>query len=219
MKKRPDEKINLLQKIGHYKIKLDMLESMYFKSLHKKHSIQLWIQNSKKEQEPGIVSINQYHEVRSEKDIVRYFVLLCEKFKKKFKPLEDRRKVCIVKMKANDIMLLTTPQLLEQIKHNMGQIQSIHFIKNDLTMQTGWENGQFNYYMFALRLDEEKAGVNNEVLSAKKQQKIGKGTGINHLIRGYGLDKGEYDYHLVEIIQTKDGSQSNLYYNHSINSG
>ena len=35
-------------------------------------------------------------------------------------------------------------------------------------------------------------------MSKESSQKIGKGQGINHLIRGYGLDKDEYDYHLVQ---------------------
>ena len=39
MKKRADEKFNILAQIGSYNLKLDMLESMYFKSMHKKHHI------------------------------------------------------------------------------------------------------------------------------------------------------------------------------------
>ena len=27
------------------------------------------------------------------------------------------------------------------------------------------------------------------------------------MIRGYGLDKDEYDYHLIQITQSKDGGQ------------
>lgn len=37
MKKRPDEKFNILSKVGKYRLKIDMLETMYLKSIHKKH--------------------------------------------------------------------------------------------------------------------------------------------------------------------------------------
>ena len=47
MKKRPDEKFSLLNKIGNYKLKIDMLQSLYFKSQHKKHQIVLWMHHPK----------------------------------------------------------------------------------------------------------------------------------------------------------------------------
>ena len=76
MKKRPDEKYNLLTKIGSYKIKMDMLESMYFKSMNKKLSLLLWLHYPKKE--TNVLQLNEYHEVRTEKDIVRYFTQICD---------------------------------------------------------------------------------------------------------------------------------------------
>jgi len=43
MKKRPDEKLSILQKLGSYNIQLDILESMFFKLIHKKPQIVLWL--------------------------------------------------------------------------------------------------------------------------------------------------------------------------------
>ena len=43
MKKRLDERFSLLQKLGSYNLKLDMLESMYFRTLHKRHQIAVWL--------------------------------------------------------------------------------------------------------------------------------------------------------------------------------
>ena len=54
--------------------------------------------------------------------------------------------------------------------------------------------------MFALQLDEEKRSVVKEgSVNIEKLQKAGKGQGINNLIRGFGLDKDEYNYHLQQI--------------------
>lgn len=79
MKKRPDEKFDILKKLGNYKIKLDTLESMYFKRIHKREQIVLWIQYEK--ENSSVIFINSNHEVRTEKDIVRYFTTRCEKLK------------------------------------------------------------------------------------------------------------------------------------------
>jgi hypothetical protein len=47
-------------------------------------------------------------------------------------------------------------------------------------------------------MDEAKSVADIAVVKGiELSQKLGKGKGINHLIRGYGLDKDEYDYHLV----------------------
>ncbi|CDW73645.1 UNKNOWN [Stylonychia lemnae] len=154
MKKRADEKFNILAQIGSYNLKLDILESMYFKSMHKKHHIQLWIHHPRPNQEPNLISTNEFHEVRTEKDIIRYFTIVCDKLRKKYKPLEDKRKVCLAIFKGNNIQTLSSVQLLDIIKHNLAQLQSLHFFR-DNTQPVNIDSF-FQYYMFALNLDEEK---------------------------------------------------------------
>ena len=43
MIKKSDEKFAILSKLCSYNIKFDVLESIYFKRVHKKHEIVLWI--------------------------------------------------------------------------------------------------------------------------------------------------------------------------------
>lgn len=131
MKKRVDEKFNLLSNIGSYNLKLDMLESMYFKSMHKKHHIMLWLHHPRPNTDSNLISTNNFHEVRTEKDIVRYFTLLCDKLRKKYKPLEDKRKVCLANFKGNEIQTLSSTQLLDVVKHNLSQLQSLHFFRDN----------------------------------------------------------------------------------------
>jgi hypothetical protein len=107
MKKRPDEKFNILNRIGNYGVRLEMLESMYFKAIHKKATIVLWMHYPNKEQR--IVAIKEEHEARTEKDIIRYFTLLCDKLRKRYRPLEDKRKVCIANFKGDKIDFLSSP--------------------------------------------------------------------------------------------------------------
>jgi len=107
MKKRPDEKFDILNKIGNYKINLDILESMYFKRIHKKHQIILWMHYPNKESRQ--VAINDEHEVRTEKDIIRYFTVLCHKLCKKYRPLEEKRKVCLIQFKGDTMRTLSAP--------------------------------------------------------------------------------------------------------------
>lgn len=97
MKKRPDEKFNILNKLCNYNVKFDILETMYFKRIHKRHEIILWMHYE--DEDSKIVKIYDQHEVRTEKDIIRYFTVLCEKYKKKYRPLEDKRKICIARFK------------------------------------------------------------------------------------------------------------------------
>ena len=42
--KRAEEKFAILTKLCQYGVKLEVLETMYFKRIHKKHEIVLWIQ-------------------------------------------------------------------------------------------------------------------------------------------------------------------------------
>lgn len=108
MKKRADEKFNILGLIGSFNLKLDMLESMYFKSMHKKHHIQLWLHHPRSSTDPNTISMNEFHEVRTEKDIIRYFTIVCDRLRKKYKPLEDKRKVCLAIFKGNNIQTLSS---------------------------------------------------------------------------------------------------------------
>lgn len=162
MKKRLDEKFNILTKLGQYGLKFDMLETMYLKSIHKKHQITIWL-HYPKPQEPNTIAINQHHEVRTEKDIVRYFTVLFDKLIKKYKPLEEKRKVCIVNFKGNNIKVLSAVSLLDAVKYNLTQIMSIHFFKENSTQPLN-ENSDFSYYVFALKLDEDKHSTQRDAV-------------------------------------------------------
>lgn len=129
MKKRLDEKFVILNNLANHKIKIDMLETMYFKRVHKKQTIALWIHYPKPTQNK--IAINEFHEVRTEKDIVRYFTVICDKFRKKYRPLDDKVKMCIVRFKDEEICFLTPSQLLDAIKNKLFFIVSIHFFKEN----------------------------------------------------------------------------------------
>ena len=103
------------------------------------------------------MTINENHEVRTEKDIIRYFTTMCEKNKKKYKPLEDKRKICIVNLKGGTIKILNSGQLFDLIRHSLTQVMSIHFFGPNTIMYNAEK--PFIYYMFALKLDEDKVHV------------------------------------------------------------
>lgn len=65
MKKRSDEKHNILNKLARYEIPMNFLESVYFKIIHKRPVIIVWTRENSKEH----FSIKRDHEVRTEKDI------------------------------------------------------------------------------------------------------------------------------------------------------
>eukprot|EP00347_Sterkiella_histriomuscorum_P018710 403344471 len=140
------------------------------------------------------------------KDIIRYFSLICDRLRKKYKPLEDKRRVCLAVFKGGDIQTLSTTQLLDIVKHKLNQLTSLHFFK-DNTQPINIDS-YFQYYMFALNFDEEKLAKDPPVnlIQPIPYQKQGKGQGLNNLIRGFGLDKGEYNYHLVQVTQHSNGS-------------
>jgi len=134
---------------------------------------------------------------------------MCEKIKKKYKPLEDKRKICIVSLKGGSIKIMGASQLLDLVRHSLTQIMSIHFFGPNTMIYSA--EMPFTYYMFALKLDEEKVQVPKNPQVQVPFQKMGKGAGLNHLIRGFGLDKDEYDYHLIQVIQSPNGEiESNL---------
>ena len=153
MKKRPDEKLNLLSKIGSYHINLDMLESMYFKLINKKQTIVLWLHYPKKDS--NVIQINEYHEVRTEKDIVRYLTSVVDQMKKRTKTVDDKRKMCIMNLKNKGYTIVNPLHMLEKAKHKLNQILSIHFLDNSLQMQQGDPLGTFTYYCFGLYFNDD----------------------------------------------------------------
>ena len=87
-----------------------MLETMYFKRVHKKQTISLWIHYPSlvlnKKRDPKRIAINKSHEVRTEKDIVRYFTVICDKFRRQNYPLEEKVKMAIVRLKDDETLLV-----------------------------------------------------------------------------------------------------------------
>ena len=116
-----------------------------------------------------MIHTNDHHEVRTEKDIVRYFTVLCDKYRKKYKPLEDKRKICIVNFKGNNLELLSCTQLLEVVKHDLSSIMSLHFFGDNAPLpanNNSSDNNSFTFYMFGINIDEEKIAA-KDTYSAK----------------------------------------------------
>ena len=50
-----------------------------------------------------------------------------ERLKKKTMP-EDKVKFCLTILKGGQVKLLNANQLMEQVRHNLTQVQSLHFM-------------------------------------------------------------------------------------------